>query len=179
MYENIYVIVHKISILRASQLHHLKNSSKQKTLDGTIHLVDPKYEKVLLSQSTGAPIYTSYHTPVNHNESGPGALHYMYCEDDWMLYADTEIGKMLFGRSALTLQSGASFRGDINILLLGDPGTNKSQLLTYIHKLSPCGIHTSGRGSYIVGLTANVAKDPESGDTVCLQTICYINMCST
>ncbi|KAL8109074.1 hypothetical protein AgCh_025244 [Apium graveolens] len=69
------------------------------TLDGTIHLVDPKSEKLLWSQSTGAPIYTSYHTPVNHNESGPGALHYMYCEDDWMLYADTEIGKIKLDRS--------------------------------------------------------------------------------
>ncbi|XP_017229513.1 DNA replication licensing factor MCM4 [Daucus carota subsp. sativus] len=72
----------------------------------------------------------------------------------------------LFGGSALTLQSGASFRGDINILLVGDPGTSKSQLLTYIHKLSPRGIYTSGRGSSAVGLTAYVAKDPESGETV-------------
>lgn len=72
----------------------------------------------------------------------------------------------LFGGSALTLQSGASFRGDINILLVGDPGTSKSQLLQYIHKLSPRGIYTSGRGSSAVGLTAYVAKDPETGETV-------------
>lgn len=72
----------------------------------------------------------------------------------------------LFGGNALTLQSGASFRGDINILLVGDPGTSKSQLLQYIHKLSPRGIYTSGRGSSAVGLTAYVAKDPETGETV-------------
>ncbi|KVH93228.1 Mini-chromosome maintenance complex protein 4 [Cynara cardunculus var. scolymus] len=72
----------------------------------------------------------------------------------------------LFGGSALTLQSGASFRGDINILLVGDPGTSKSQLLQYIHKLAPRGIYTSGRGSSAVGLTAYVAKDPETGETV-------------
>lgn len=72
----------------------------------------------------------------------------------------------LFGGSALKLPSGASFRGDINILLVGDPGTSKSQLLTYIHKLSPRGIYTSGRGSSAVGLTAYVAKDPETGETV-------------
>ncbi|KAE9448257.1 hypothetical protein C3L33_19821, partial [Rhododendron williamsianum] len=72
----------------------------------------------------------------------------------------------LFGGNALTLASGASFRGDINILLVGDPGTSKSQLLTYIHKLSPRGIYTSGRGSSAVGLTAYVAKDPETGETV-------------
>ncbi|XP_042506846.1 DNA replication licensing factor MCM4 [Macadamia integrifolia] len=72
----------------------------------------------------------------------------------------------LFGGSALKLPSGASFRGDINILLVGDPGTSKSQLLQYIHKLSPRGIYTSGRGSSAVGLTAYVARDPETGETV-------------
>lgn len=72
----------------------------------------------------------------------------------------------LFGGSALKLPSGARFRGDINILLVGDPGTSKSQLLQYIHKLSPRGIYTSGRGSSAVGLTAYVAKDPETGETV-------------
>ncbi|KNA23115.1 hypothetical protein SOVF_027630 [Spinacia oleracea] len=72
----------------------------------------------------------------------------------------------LFGGSQLKMASGASFRGDINILLVGDPGTSKSQLLQYIHKLSPRGIYTSGRGSSAVGLTAYVAKDPETGETV-------------
>ncbi|XP_027355899.1 DNA replication licensing factor MCM4 [Abrus precatorius] len=72
----------------------------------------------------------------------------------------------LFGGHALKLASGASFRGDINILLVGDPGTSKSQLLQYIHKLSPRGIYTSGRGSSAVGLTAYVTKDPETGETV-------------
>ncbi|KAK6916611.1 MCM domain, partial [Dillenia turbinata] len=74
----------------------------------------------------------------------------------------------LFGGNALKLPSGASFRGDINVLLVGDPGTSKSLLLSYIHKLSPRGIYTSGRGSSAVGLTAYVTKDPETGNCIIL-----------
>lgn len=57
-------------------------------------------------------------------------------------------------------------RGDINILLCGDPGTSKSQLLSYVHKITPRGIYTSGKGSSAVGLTASVGRDPETNDVV-------------
>jgi DNA replication licensing factor MCM4 len=57
-------------------------------------------------------------------------------------------------------------RGDINILLCGDPGTSKSQLLSYVHALSPRGVYTSGKGSSAVGLTASIVRDPETRELV-------------
>jgi DNA replication licensing factor MCM4 len=52
------------------------------------------------------------------------------------------------------------------VLLCGDPGMSKSQLLQYVHKIAPRGIYTSGKGSSAVGLTAYITKDPDTGEAV-------------
>lgn len=72
----------------------------------------------------------------------------------------------LFGGCAKAFSSGQRFRGEINVLLCGDPGTSKSQLLSFVHKIAPRGVYTSGKGSSAVGLTAFVARDPDTGDAV-------------
>ncbi|KAI9485619.1 MAG: MCM2/3/5 family-domain-containing protein [Benjaminiella poitrasii] len=74
----------------------------------------------------------------------------------------------LFGGTHKTFKkSGAPrFRGDINVLLVGDPGTSKSQLLQYVHKIAPRGVYTSGKGSSAVGLTAYITRDPDSRQLV-------------
>lgn len=61
------------------------------------------------------------------------------------------------------------FRAEINILLCGDPGTSKSQILQYVYQLVPRGQYTSGKGSSAVGLTAYVTKDADTKQMV-LQT---------
>jgi DNA replication licensing factor MCM2 len=55
-------------------------------------------------------------------------------------------------------------RGDINMLLLGDPGTAKSQFLKYVEQVFPRVVYTTGKGASAVGLTAGVHKDPVSGE---------------
>lgn len=57
------------------------------------------------------------------------------------------------------LASGARLRGDINVLLLGDPSVAKSQFLKFVEKAAPISVYTSGKGSSAAGLTASVVKD--------------------
>ncbi|KAL2756317.1 hypothetical protein ACRALDRAFT_2042464 [Sodiomyces alcalophilus JCM 7366] len=74
----------------------------------------------------------------------------------------------LFGGTNKTFHKGGGpkYRGDINVLLCGDPSTSKSQLLGYVHKIAPRGVYTSGKGSSAVGLTAYVTRDPETRQLV-------------
>lgn len=74
----------------------------------------------------------------------------------------------MFGGTNKSFQKGGNprYRGDINVLLCGDPSTSKSQLLRYVHKIAPRGVYTSGKGSSAVGLTAYVTRDPETRQMV-------------
>jgi len=69
------------------------------------------------------------------------------------------IACLLFGGSRKRLPDGLTRRGDINVLLLGDPGTAKSQLLKFVERVSPVAVYTSGKGSSAAGLTASVMRD--------------------
>merc|ERR1719376_563438 len=91
------------------------------------------------------------------------------------IYENEDVKKgillQLFGgnRKDFSRTGRANFRSELNILLCGDPGTSKSQLLQYVFHLIPRSQYTSGKGSSAAGLTAYVTRDTETRQLV-LQT---------
>lgn len=66
---------------------------------------------------------------------------------------------LIVGATQRILQDGTKVRGDINVFLVGDPGTAKSEMLKFCARIAPRGLYTSGRGSTAAGLTAAVVRD--------------------
>ncbi|MEM4391369.1 MAG: hypothetical protein QXG67_01095, partial [Candidatus Nitrosotenuis sp.] len=66
---------------------------------------------------------------------------------------------LMVGSTQRILQDGTKIRGDINVFLVGDPGTAKSEMLKFCARVAPRGLYTSGRGSTAAGLTAAVVRD--------------------
>ncbi|KAJ4754431.1 DNA helicase [Rhynchospora pubera] len=82
------------------------------------------------------------------------------------IYGHADVKKaiacLLFGGSKKRLPDGVRLRGDIHVLLLGDPSTAKSQFLKFVEKTAPIAVYTSGKGSSAAGLTASVIRDGSS-----------------
>ena len=73
------------------------------------------------------------------------------------------IALQLFGGAVKELEDGTRLRGDIHILIVGDPGIGKSQILKYVSKLAPRSVYTSGKGTSGAGLTAAAIRDELGG----------------
>ena len=74
------------------------------------------------------------------------------------------IALSLFGGVPKILRDGTRIRGDIHVLLVGDPGIGKSMLLQYAARLAPRAVYTTGKGSSAAGLTAAVLRDKQTGE---------------
>ncbi|HQJ79182.1 MAG: minichromosome maintenance protein MCM [Methanothrix sp.] len=112
--------------------------------------IDPEEEKLILEMSCDPEIYDKIRGSIAPS---------IYGYDD----VKEALGLQLASGFEKHLPDGARIRGDIHILLVGDPGVAKSQLLRYMTKISPRGIYTSGKSSTSAGLTATAVKD-ELGD---------------
>jgi DNA replication licensing factor MCM5 len=98
----------------------------------------------------------------------PGLYDKISANIDPAIYGHEDIKQaiacQLFGGSRKTLPDGIKRRGDINVLLLGDPSTAKSQLLKFTEKVAPIAVYTSGKGSSAAGLTACIIKERGTGE---------------
>ncbi|WFO76088.1 minichromosome maintenance protein MCM [Desulfurococcaceae archaeon MEX13E-LK6-19] len=74
------------------------------------------------------------------------------------------IALQLFGGVPKILEDGTRIRGDIHVLLVGDPGIGKSMLLQYAARIAPRAVYTSGKGTTAAGITAAVLRDKQTGE---------------
>uniref|UniRef100_A0A7S1BLQ2 DNA replication licensing factor MCM7 n=1 Tax=Corethron hystrix TaxID=216773 RepID=A0A7S1BLQ2_9STRA len=127
-----------------------------------VHVEKKGYEDMLVSVSDAAASGVSR---VAHGMDPVGRLARSLAPE---IYGHEDVKRsmllQLVGGSSRKLKDGMKIRGDINILLMGDPGVAKSQLLKYVAGAAPRGVYTTGRGSSGVGLTAAVTRDANTGD---------------
>ena len=125
----------------------------------SVEMKDQEFEEIDISPEDEEMILEMSHDPEIYENIKKSIAPSIYGYDD----VKEALGLQLVSGFEKHLPDGARIRGDIHILLVGDPGIAKSQLLRYMVKISPRGIYTSGKSSTSAGLTATAVKD-ELGD---------------
>jgi len=126
----------------------------------SIELREQAFEEIMISEEDEEKIIEASRDPmlpVKIRESIAPTIYGLETEKD-------ALSLQLFGGVPKTMPDGTKIRGDIHILLVGDPGTAKSQLLRYISQLAPRSIYTSGKSSSAAGLTASAVRSDEFGE---------------
>ncbi|MBT8507386.1 AAA family ATPase [Methanomicrobiaceae archaeon CYW5] len=125
----------------------------------SIEVSEKEFEEVNISEEDEAAIMELSQDPELYTKVSRSIAPSIY----GMTQVKEAISLILFGGIAKELPDGSHLRGDIHMLLVGDPGIAKSQMLRYVIQLAPRGIYTSGKSSTSAGLTATAVKD-EFGD---------------
>jgi replicative DNA helicase Mcm len=142
----------KAGKLRVFQMHFDANFLDIESKESETALVTPEEEKEILKLSEDPWIHRNVMRSI-----APSIYGYETIKEGIMY--------LVFGGVPKHLED-ISIRGELNILLVGDPGTAKSQLLQYIAAIAPRGLYTSGRGTTAAGLTAAVLRERRGGMTL-------------
>jgi replicative DNA helicase Mcm len=142
----------KVGQLRSFTLHLDTNHIDVESKEPEKVLITPEEEKKIIELSKNPEI----HNMILHSLA-PSVYGYEHIKEAIMY--------LLFGGTAKHFPD-ITIRGDMNVLIVGDPGTAKSQLLQYVSKIAPRGLYTSGRGTTAAGLTAAVLRDKTGGMTL-------------
>ena len=121
----------------------------------SIEMSEKEFEEVEISEEDEKEIRELSRDPEIYRKFGHSIAPSIYGNEE----VKESIALILFGGVMKTLPDGTHLRGDIHMLLVGDPGIAKSQMLRYVIRLAPRGIYTSGKSSTSAGLTATAVKD--------------------
>jgi len=144
--------VPRVGKLRAFTLHLDTNFIDVVSKEPETVLISPQEEKKILELARDPWVHRKILRSV-----APSIYGYEHIKEAIMY--------LLFGGVAKYLPD-ITIRGDMNVLLIGDPGTAKSQLLQYVARIAPRGLYTSGRGTTAAGLTAAVLRERRGGMTL-------------
>ena len=125
----------------------------------SIEIAEKEFEEVEIDEKDEEEILRLSRDPLVYRKITHSIAPTIYGNED----VKEAIALQIFGGIMKEMPDGSHLRGDIHMLLIGDPGIAKSQLLRYVVRLSPRGIYTSGQSSTSAGLTATAVKD-EFGD---------------
>ena len=131
----------------------------------SIEFEQHEYDEIVISEEDERKIIEASHDPLLFEHIVKSIAPTIYGLDE----VKRAIALQLFGGSHKVMDDGTTIRGDTHILLIGDPGVAKSQLLRYMSALAPRGIFASGKSASAAGLTAAAVKDDFGGEGYTLE----------
>lgn len=131
----------------------------------SIEFEEHEYDEINITEEDEKKIRATSHDPKLFEHIVASIAPTIYGMDE----VKQAIALQLFGGCHKVLDDGSTIRGDTHILLVGDPGVAKSQILRYMSNLAPRGIFASGKSASAAGLTAAAVKDDFGGDGFTLE----------
>lgn len=155
------ITVNGILHVQARRRGRMKLTEFNKVIDAnSIEIKEQAFEEIFISEEDEREIKKLSEDPLLHEKIRHSVAPTIYGLD----MEKDALALQLFGGVPKYMPDETRIRGDIHILLIGDPGTAKSQLLRYISQLAPRSVYTSGKSSSAAGLTASAVKSDEFGE---------------